>query len=273
MVGRASSAAFAGADNSGEISRLEDGSPRPELLAKIQGPDNDSTAWQHNAVFADYLSSRIRDAFRQAVLDPLASISGIASQLVQQGTPGDQAERICETASRIDSSVQDLLDFTLISLGHGLQLRRRRIHLDLLCERVLDAMGRLNPDHRIVFVPERGIEGEWDPDRVAALLSRLVSSAMSCPDRQRTIRVALRGDADVAVIDVFHSGQSLDRAFVPFAVDSVSGRQGNGAGAEGLGLALYLSREIARAHGGRIDVLKNASGGAKLSVTLPRYSS
>jgi signal transduction histidine kinase len=192
---------------------------------------------------------------------------------VQRGTPGDQAEQICETVSRIDSSVQDLLDFTLISLGHGLQLQRRRVQLDLLCERVLDAMGRLNPDHRIVFVPERGVEGEWDPDRVAALLSRLVLSAMSCPDRQRTIRVALRGYPEVAVIDVVHSGQSLDRAFVPFAVDSVGGGDGSSPRAGGLGLGLYLSREIARAHGGRIDVLKNASGGATLSVTLPRYGS
>lgn len=273
MVARASAVVATGEDDLRGMPRSADGRPGRQLLASIQGPDNDSTAWQHNSVFADYLSHRIREAFRQAVLDPLTNISGIASHLVQQGTPGDQAERICETVSRIDSSVQDLLDFTLISLGHGLQLRRRRIHLDLLCERVLDAMGRLNPDHRIVFVPERGIEGEWDPDRVAALLSRLVSSAMSCPERQRTIRVALRGYADVAVIDVFHSGQSLDRAFVPFAVDSVSGRPTNTAGPGGLGLALYLSREIARAHGGRIDVLKNASGGATLSVTLPRYSS
>ncbi len=272
MVARASAVALAG-DNSGEMSRSTGGSPGPEILASIQGPDNDSSAWQHNSVFADYLNNRVRDAFRQAVLDPLANVSGIASQLVQRGTLGDQAERICEAVSRIDSSVQDLLDFTLISLGHGLQLQRRRIHLDLLCERVLDAMGRLNPDHRIVFVPERGIEGEWDPDRVAALLSRLVLSAMSCPDRQRTIRVALRGHPDVAVIDVFHSGQSLDRAFVPFAVDSVGGGEGNAARAGGLGLGLYLAREIARAHGGRIDVVKSATGGATLSVSLPRYGS
>jgi sigma-B regulation protein RsbU (phosphoserine phosphatase) len=271
MVARASAVALAAEDNSGEVARSAERSSGPELLAGIQGPDNDSTAWQRNSVFADYLNGRIRDAFRQAVLEPLANVSGIASQLVQRGTPGDQAERICETVSRIDSSVQDLLDFTLISLGHGLQLQRRRIHLDLLCERVLDAMGRLNPDHRIVFVPERGIEGEWDPDRVAALLSRLVSSAMSCLERQRTVRVALRGYADVAVIDVFHSGQSLERAFVPFAVDSVGGGHGNAVRGGGLGLALYLSREIARAHGGRIDVLKSASGGATLSVTLPRY--
>jgi sigma-B regulation protein RsbU (phosphoserine phosphatase) len=273
MVARASAMAFAGEDNSGEMSRSAERSPVPELLASIQAPDNDSTAWQSNSVFADYLNGRIRDAFRQAVLDPLANVSGIASQLVQQGTPGDQAERICEAVSRIDSSVQDLLDFTLISLGHGLQLQRRRVHLDLLCERVLDAMGRLNPDHRIVFVPERGVEGEWDPDRVASLLSRLVLSAMSCPERQRTIRVALRGYPDVAVIDVFHSGQSLERAFVPFAFDTVDVGHGAAARAGGLGLALYLSREIARAHGGRIDVLKNASGGATLSVTLPRYGS
>ena len=269
----ASAVALAEEDDSREISRSAERSSGPELLARIQGPDNDSAAWQHNSVFADYLTRRIHDAFRQAVLDPLANVAGIASQLVQRGTPGDQAERICETVSRIDSSVQDLLDFTLISLGHGLQLQRRRVQLDLLCERVLDAMGRLNPDHRIVFVPERGVEGEWDPDRVAALLSRLVLSAMSCPDRQRTIRVALRGYPEVAVIDVVHSGQSLDRAFVPFAVDSVGGGDGSSRRTGGLGLGLYLSREIARAHGGRIDVLKNASGGATLSVTLPRYGS
>jgi sigma-B regulation protein RsbU (phosphoserine phosphatase) len=269
MVARASSVAL----GREETSHSAQQSRGADLLAGSQGPENDSAAWQPNSVFGDYLNSRIRDAFAQAVLNPLANVTGIASQLAQQGASGGQAERICEAVSRIDSSVQDLLEYTLISLGHGLQLRRRRVYLDLLCERVLDALGRLNPDHRIVFVSEPGIEGEWDPDRVAALLSRLVTSAMSCSDRQRTIRVSLRGLSEVAIIDVCHSGQSLDRAFVPFAVESMGDASPGAIGTGGLGLGLYLSREIARAHGGRIDVLKNLSGGATLSVRLPRYGS
>src|SRR5580698_2002152 len=100
MVARASAVAVSAENNSGAMARSADGTPGRELLASIQGPDNDSTAWQHNSVFADYLTRRVHDAFQQAVIDPLANISGIASQLVQQGTPGDQAEQICETVSR-----------------------------------------------------------------------------------------------------------------------------------------------------------------------------
>jgi signal transduction histidine kinase len=273
MVAKASPAPLAREKGSRDASISTRERLRADVLPSPQTPGNDAQTWQPDAGFGQYVDGRIRAAFRQAVVDPLANVSGVAAQLTHQGAAGDQVERMCEDVSRIDRSVQDLLEFTLISLGHGLQLRRRRIHLDLLCERVLDAIGRRNPDHRIVFVSEPGIEGEWDPDRVASLLARLVASAMSCPDRHRMVRVSLRSLPDAAIIEVVHSGQSLERAFVPFAVDSSAPGDPSASRDGGLGLDLYLAREIARAHGGRIDVLKNRSGGGSLSVTLPRNGS
>jgi hypothetical protein len=41
----ASAVALAGEDNSGEMARSAERSSGPELLARIQGPDNDSAAW------------------------------------------------------------------------------------------------------------------------------------------------------------------------------------------------------------------------------------
>ena len=250
------------------VERNRRGSARTDPL-----PCNDTSPGEFDHGFAQDLDRRLREAFGQGLLDPLSTVGEIAAELKREGnaTEAQQAQRITDAVSRIDSAIHDLLEFTLIAIGGGMYVQRRRVDLQVLCERVLDTIERANPNHPIVFTCDSPVEGEWDPDRIAALLSRLVVIAVEHPERQRTVRVVLRRLQDQAILDVFSPGPPVDRALVPFAVEPFGvGRRPGASSGKGLGLGLYLSREIARAHGGRIDVRWDALGATTFSVTLPR---
>jgi signal transduction histidine kinase len=113
------------------------------------------------------------------------------------------------------------------------------------------------------------VDGQWDPDRVEAMLSRLVLNAFEHGAGGRGVRVGLEAAPHHATLEVWNAGPVIDdvlmrRMFEPFA-------RGPFAKAEsGLGLGLYLVRAIARAHGGRIEVKSDAREGTAFRVILPR---
>ena len=57
--------------------------------------------------------------------------------------------------------------------------------------------------------------------------------------------------------------EDVDRVFTPF------GRGRNTSDKEGYGLGLYLARNIARSHGGRLWIARTSPSGTTMSLTLP----
>jgi signal transduction histidine kinase len=109
--------------------------------------------------------------------------------------------------------------------------------------------------------PERNIETmfdltqavDCDGGRIAQLFSNLLANAVTHGTAERPIHVrAFTRDARFK-LSVANSGQpippeAMDRLFQPFYRLAEQGSR------QGLGLGLYIASEIARAHGGRIDV-------------------
>jgi signal transduction histidine kinase len=99
------------------------------------------------------------------------------------------------------------------------------------------------------------------------VLSNLVGNALTHGAREARIEVALRRDGDQALCDVSNGGPPIPdavaaRIFEPF-------QQGPSDGApRGLGLGLYIVRQIVEAHGGRVTV-RCADGRTCFRVQLP----
>jgi signal transduction histidine kinase len=233
--------------------------------------DTDDASGAHRVV-ADgaverAVGDRMRDAFERALLEPLSVIASTAS-LLPRAAPVDGPERaIASAAVQAEVAVRDLLEYLEYEVS-GVPVVRRRVDLRLLCERVLDSIQSRYPESPIAFTGVAPVEGDWDPDRLASLLSRLVVDAMERGPARRVVRVLLRAVGNRAVLDVCTAPakvpDALPRSFEPFA-----------RGADGrpprLGLGLYLAQEIALAHGGAIESLQDATAGTTIRVTLPRH--
>jgi signal transduction histidine kinase len=244
---------------------------RGRVREEVAAPSN-VIALRRGDAGPDELEGRLRDAFDRALADPLAAAKGIAAAVrrdpVTHARP-EQMQAVADVLTSTEEQVQDLLEFMVGSLAGGLRIARRRVDLKLLCERVLDVMQREHPEHVIVLACESRVEGEWDPERIASLLSRLVKNAIQHGVLQRVI-VEVRGLEDDAVLEVHNQGPAVDDAIVRgFFQPFMRGGAPRRAGGPGLGLGLYLTREIVRAHAGRIDVESDARR-TTFRVTLPR---
>jgi signal transduction histidine kinase len=115
------------------------------------------------------------------------------------------------------------------------------------------------------------LRGNWDARRVQQALRNLVVNALRHGAADGPVGVSLRGEDAQVTLEVANSGPplrpaALSQLFQPLKrVRAQDDREGR----EGLGLGLYIVREIARAHGGEVDV---RSGGEEtvFTVYLPR---
>ncbi len=110
--------------------------------------------------------------------------------------------------------------------------------------------------------PARG-----DAAQIARVLEHLVDNAAKyAPGKPIVVHV---GAAEGGIrLDVTDRGpgirpEDVDRVFTPF------GRGRNSGDKDGYGLGLYLARNIARSHGGRLWIARTSPSGTTMSLTLP----
>jgi signal transduction histidine kinase len=255
------------------VTRLFPGRPRErgDSLAAGPGPGPEVHPVVRGPMFFAELGPRLDEILEKGLCESFSRIRILANVL--KDGPSDWQDEpaiaIGEAAERAEEMMRNVLDFVRFTTG-GVRIVPRRIELNRLCERVVDAIHTKYPDRSMLFTSDARVEGEWDPDRIATLVSHLVINAIEHGPPRPAIRIGLRASPEQAVFEVW-SGGSIDpglsnRIFEPFAR---ARSQGRGPSA-GLGLGLFLAREIARAHGGALDVQSGKSDGATFRVTLPR---
>jgi len=110
--------------------------------------------------------------------------------------------------------------------------------------------------------------GMWDRSRLEQVATNLLSNAIKYGPGH-PIEVVVSAESERASVAVSDQGIGVDpedaaRIFHRFE-RAVSARHYGG-----LGLGLYIARQIAEAHGGQIAVAERPGGGSTFTLTLPR---
>jgi PAS domain S-box-containing protein len=209
--------------------------------------------------------------------NPLSAISTAAQLLLRYGLSDRQARtaaRIVSTADRMARMITDLLDFTRSRLGGGFPIQTRRMNLRDLCETVIEELELAYPERTVELDARGDAWGNWDPDRMAQVLSNLAANALQHSPESSTVRVELRDEGERVVLLTSNAGPPIPAEVLPRLFEP--GRRGPpGRGhkeSSGLGLGLYIVRQIVLAHGGDISVRSSATEGTTFEVWLPRRS-
>jgi len=192
--------------------------------------------------------------------NPVAAIEA-GSRLLLKGDLDDKAGfivgRIQASARRMAALIDDVLDFARGRLGGGLDLTLRSDPLAPVFEQVIDELRASHPGRIIEtrFALDRPVR--CDPRRLAQLLSNLVANAMTHGAADSPVWVRANAGVDCFELSVHNSGDPIppaarERLFQPFERGAVRPTQ------RGLGLGLYIATEIARAHGGALEVASSA---------------
>lgn len=224
---------------------------------------------------------RVRDEFLAVAAHELKTpVTGLqaAAQLIlrqlDRATPPDQ-ERIRRTltlivqqADKLTRLVNQLLDISQIEAGR-LELRRAPTDLAGLAREIASFWEAQTSTHTLnVDAPETLI-AVLDPLRIEQVLINLLDNAVRYSPEGGVVQLAVSAPrAEQVLIAVADAGPGVapeHRAhiFDRFYQAEPASYRG------GLGLGLYISREIVEQHGGRLRAEFPAAGGTRFVVELP----
>lgn len=207
---------------------------------------------------------------------PLGAVLMAGDLILRQGTSDEKvkqlASQVCNSARRANSMVNDLLDLARCNLGTGIPVHPQPVELNAICRSVIDELRAATPEATIVFEEAALITGQFDPERMAQVISNLIGNALRHGDSTLPIRVTLAHEAGVPRISVHNSGEPIPEAVMPYLFKP-EGRyssyaEGERGSAAGLGLGLFIAAEIVASHGGRIEVVSTAEQGTLFEVIL-----
>jgi PAS domain S-box-containing protein len=236
---------------------------------------------EHEARVARDENDRFRELFMGMLAHdlrvPLSVIAMSAARLLLgQLLPEDaipDMRRIQRSSLQMGRMIGQLFQLTRSRLGGGIPITPAPVDLQEIARAVVDDFGTTHPRDTILLTCPGSVRGEWDGDRLAEVLFNLLSNALQHGAPEQPVRITVREDAEFVCVDVHNCG-TIPREQVPFIFDPFRRAQGSTSRkSDGLGLGLYIAREIAHAHRGSLDVDSNPERGTTFTLTLPRSRS
>ncbi len=204
--------------------------------------------------------------------NPLSSVT-MGIRLLRKCPPTQQAtlDRMASSSARMSRMIDQLLDLTRSRLGGGISLACAPMNLGKLVTQVADEARAAHPERAPVLEMKGDLDGEWDPDRLAQVISNLVGNAIDHGAPGSPVHILVEGLTNEAQVTVHNAGPPIPETLQQVLFDPFRRGQSTGESSHssGLGLGLYIAREIVRAHGGAIDVA-SGSEGTMFRVVLPR---
>ncbi len=220
---------------------------------------------------------RLRDEFvsiaAHELKTPLAALSLQLESLEHlvrslDAAAGERMGRAVRSAQRLDQLVETMLDVGRIATGR-FDLSPVAADLAELARGVIEQLDDTAnaAGCKVQLDAPAAVVGSWDVTRIEQVLMAILSNAFKYA-AGAPVEVRVRREADAAVLQVRDHGpgiaaDAMDRVFGRFERASSTTHYG------GLGVGLYVAREIVQAHGGTIEARNADDGGACLTARLP----
>lgn len=193
--------------------------------------------------------------------NPIATIrmsSDILLKLSKEELTIKQAGLIKSTSYRMQTLIENILDFAKGKMGEGIILERELCNESLvkILEQVIKEVQISSPERKIIFKIDLDKKVYCDKNRVAQVLANLLSNADQHGDKDAPLEIKVAQNNGIFELKVINKGlripkETQDHLFQPFYRDHKEPNK------KGLGLGLYIASEIAKAHEGKISVNSN----------------
>ena len=162
---------------------------------------------------------------------------------------------LSQGVKRLGSLLDSLLEYSRTTMGVGMTLQREQVDLAPACADEIELLRAAHPDALIEYSTEGDTTGEFDASRIREALSNLVANAVAHGNTSGATSVRIAGNDAGVQVSVENGGdiapEEFERLFEPLyrrdAQTSVVARTH-------LGLGLFITRQIARAHQGEVSV-------------------
>jgi signal transduction histidine kinase len=200
-----------------------------------------------------------------------AIIAGAALLALPDDNPQRRSSvvtRIMNSAQRMERMVGDLLDVTRARLGGAIPLKRTPVDLQQVCNEAIMEIRVRQPDAVVQLEASGDLRGEWDPDRLAQVVSNLVGNAIQHGGGTPVTVTADQDDESVRLA-VHNGGPPIPPEVRPAVFEPLT-RGSDETDGHNIGFGLFIARAIVSAHSGNIQVSSSADAGTTFTVTLPK---
>lgn len=230
---------------------------------------------QHAVKMRDEFMSMVAHELRTP-LNTLLLDSQVRTLQLDRGNMGAfGAEQLRKMISRDRNQVQsmirlidDMLDVTRMRSGR-LSVRPAEVELYGLVERVVDDLSHQAEEKgvQIHLQPHPPVQGVWDAFRIEQIIVNLLTNALRYGDG-KPVEVHLEADDSYVRIHVRDQGIGISEEDQARIFESFE-RGSDNQVAAGLGLGLYISKQLAEAHGGALTLQSRLQEGSTFTLGLP----
>jgi signal transduction histidine kinase len=180
----------------------------------------------------------------------------------QSESPGARSAmtRIISSGHRMQRMIDQLLDLTRLRMSGGIPLVPVAVDLATVAQEAIQEIATANPGWQIALDIKGDTRAVCDEDRVTQMISNLLGNAVQHGTRQDGIRLSIDGTAEDAVTVSVQNGGTIPRDVLPVLFNPFRIVHQKRDKSTGLGLGLYITRQIALAHGGEVEAVSDAAG-------------
>jgi sigma-B regulation protein RsbU (phosphoserine phosphatase) len=223
---------------------------------------------QQRASFAEQMVAIVSHDLK----NPLTAIKMGADMLAQSERTPREANvlgYITQSANRAERLIADLLDFTLARVGRGIVVSPCAVNLHDLVRRSVEELRVAFPKIRLLHDAIGTGTAHLDADRMHQLIGNLVGNSVTYGDLERPISVTSRLEDDMAYVSVQNHGAVIPPSLMTKLFEPMIRGADAEDGVRSVGLGLFIVREIAKAHGGRVSVSSDEKSGTSFTVSFP----
>jgi sigma-B regulation protein RsbU (phosphoserine phosphatase) len=177
-----------------------------------------------------------------------------------------------DSAERAQRLIEDLLDFTQARVGSGLAVSLKPTDLHEVSARAVEEVRLAFPDQEILHRAVGPGRCTADADRLAQLIGNLVSNAATYGRANAPITVTSMIDSGTATLTVHNEGAPIPPEILRSLFEPMVRGVPGSSHIRSVGLGLFIVREIAKAHGGRIEVRSSLDDGTVFTLSFPDSS-
>ena len=224
----------------------------------------------------EMFNDRFVGALSHEIRNPLNAIALIAQVLDKSQLEEPQRDSVARIHKHVESITRMIDDLAILVRSRtilGLPLAKQSSDVGIITEETVQEIKLSKPDAIFKIEKIGDVTGTWDKLRLKQMILNLASNAVTHSSDKEAKIVVREADTDV-VLMVSNRGNPIpedeqQKIFEPFV------HKGGSASAQpssGLGLGLFVVREIVEAHKGSITIVSNEIEGTTFTVRLPRIS-
>lgn len=219
---------------------------------------------QLNEMFVAVLGHDLRNPLSAMIF------AGSILQRSADASTRNSADLIVQTGWRMNRMIADLLDLARARLAGGIAINVEEADLGIIATRIKSEREVMTPRRELRLTLSGNLRGQWDGDRLEQAMSNLIGNAVEHGQPDTPVEIMLDGNTVERVgVRITNVGvipdDALPNLFTPFRDGRYRGR------GDGLGLGLYIVRQIVDAHEGEVEA-RCENGKTVFDLVLPRVS-